>query len=150
MHDDLSGDHELVFEETDALASLKTVYQEFCARREAFWAQREEFPLGYPAYALAALLEDLAAFDLRFAKFKSPAKQLEAAHRPALRERLSEIEADCKRNMSLIQDMHEDRVASEREALGIATESNKGVLDTLGHVSRGLRHVLFGRDNFGK
>ena len=142
MHDDLSGDHELVFEETDALASLKTVYQEFCARREAFWAQREEFPLGYPAYVLAALLEDLAAFDLRFAKFKSPTKQLEAAHRPALRERLSEIEADCKRNMSLIQDMHEDRVASEREALGIAPKSNKGVLDTLGHVSRGLRHAL--------
>ena len=142
MHDDHSGDHELVFEETDALASLEAVYQDYCARREAFWAQREEFPLGYPAYVLAALLEDLAAFDLRFAKFKSPAKQLEAAHRRALRERLSEIEADCKRNTSLIEDMHEDRLASECEALGIATKTDHSVLGKLGHVSRGLRHVL--------
>ena len=68
--------------------------------------------MGYLGYILAALLADLAQFDERFAKCISAEKQLEAAKHPALRARLSEIQADCKRTTSLIRDMHEDRLAS--------------------------------------
>lgn len=143
MHNDASRDHEFAFEEAKSLASLEAVYGEFSSHRDAFWAQRWEFPLGYPAHVLATQLDDFAGFSGRFAQFTSAAQQLEAAHHPALRERLSEILADAQRTTSLIREMHEGRLTSEREALGIAaTKSNKVVLDTLTHVSRGLRHVL--------
>ena len=149
MPNDASLDHEFAFEEAQSLASLEAAYGKFTSCHEAFWAQRGEFPLGYPAYVLAALLDDLAVFDHRFAQFTSAAQQLDAAKRPALRERLSEIQADAQRTTSLIREMHEGRLTSEREALGIATKSNKGVLDTLTLVSRGLRHVL-GMDKAGE
>ena len=152
MHEDARSDRELSSKKAESLASLEfleSAYKDFCSCRDAFWAQKGEFPLGYPAHILAALLEDLAAFDLRFGNFTSAAQQLEAANRPEPRRRLSEIQADCKRTISLLQDMHEDRLASEREAAGIVAKSPQGVLDTLGSVSRSLRHVL-GMDGAAK
>ena len=145
-----TNEHEFVFEEHDSLQALESSYQEFCTRREAFWAQREQFPLGYPAHILAALLQDLADFDQRFQKFASAARQLEVAHHSALVQRLLEIQGDCKRTTSLIQDMHEDRLASEREAMGIAVKPNHSVLDGLGSIGRGLRHALFSRNKAGE
>lgn len=142
MHDDTRLDQELSSEKAESLASLESAYKDFCSCCDAFWAQKGEFPLGYPKHILAALLEDLAAFDRRFANLTSAEQQLDAANGPAPRRRLSEIQADCKRTISLLQDMHEDRLASERDAMGIAAKSNKGMLDTLGSVSRSLRHVL--------
>jgi hypothetical protein len=149
MHDESSPTHEFAFEEHESLVALEAVHTELCSRRETFWAQREGFPLGYSAYVLAELLSDLTRFSGRLAHFSSAANQLKAAQHGALEQRLSEVRADLQRTISLIQEMHEDRVASERRALGIATKSDKGVLDTLGIVSRGLRHVL-GMDKTGE